>query len=96
MGKLAVIRVKGQVGLESGIKDTLSMLGLYRKNYCIVRDDTPSLRGMVRKVKDYVAWGELDAEPAGFGGRFVRLSYTKALTTGHKMDILRHFQGKDK
>ena len=58
--RLAVIRIRGQTGIKKDIKDTLKMLCLYRSNYCVVVDD--SLFGMIRKVKDYVTWGEIDDE----------------------------------
>jgi large subunit ribosomal protein L30 len=58
--KLAVIRIRGITGIEKGIKDTLSMLCLYHNNYCVVVND--SLLGMIKKVKDYVTWGEIDDE----------------------------------
>jgi len=59
-GRLAVIRVRGDVKVNKSIKDTLKMLRLYRKNYCslIGKRDL----GMVKKVKDYVTYGEIDKE----------------------------------
>ncbi len=60
--KIAVVRVRGVVNLKKSIKDTLKMLRLYRKNYCVVYNATPSILGMVNKVKNYVTWGEVDAE----------------------------------
>ncbi|MBW2974227.1 uL30 family ribosomal protein, partial [Candidatus Woesearchaeota archaeon] len=62
MSKIAVIRVRGSVNLKKEVKDTLELLRLYRKNYCIVVDDTPSYKGMITKVKDYVTFGEIDDE----------------------------------
>jgi len=59
MGKVAVVRIRGENNLNSDIKDTLKMLRLYRKHYCVVLDDTDSVRGMLKKVKDYVAYGNL-------------------------------------
>lgn len=60
--KIAVIRISGGVGLKRDIKDTLEMLRLYKKNCCVVLDETPSITGMVKKVKDFVAWGEVSEE----------------------------------
>lgn len=59
---VAVIRLRGKIGLKKSVKDTLEMLRLYRKNYCIVIDSTPSNLGMIEKVKDYITWGEIDDE----------------------------------
>ncbi len=58
-GKLAVILVRGMVGLTHPVKDTLRILKLGRKNTCVVVDDTPITRGMIMKVKDFVTWGEI-------------------------------------
>ena|SRR3989344_5543324 len=60
--KVAVIRVRGTIGIRKDIKDTLDMLRLYKKNYCVVLNDTPSIRGMVKKIKDYVTYGNIDEE----------------------------------
>ena len=60
--KIAIVRVRGDVNLKKTLKDTLKMLKLYRKNYCVIYDAKPSILGMVNKVKDYVTWGEIDQE----------------------------------
>jgi large subunit ribosomal protein L30 len=60
--KLAVVRVRGGVDARGEVIDTLRMLGLTRVNHCVLLDDTPSIRGMLQKAKDYVTWGEIDAE----------------------------------
>ncbi|HLC99271.1 MAG TPA: uL30 family ribosomal protein [Candidatus Nanoarchaeia archaeon] len=57
---VAVILVRGLIDIKEGIKDTLKMLRLFRKNYCVVIEDSASSRGMVNKVKDYTTWGEID------------------------------------
>ncbi len=57
--KLAVILVRGLVGVRRSQRDTLLLMRLRRKNICVVLDDTPSLRGMIQNVKDFVTWGEL-------------------------------------
>ncbi len=60
MSKIAAVRVRGSVKLNTKIKITLNLLRLYRKNFCIVVDDIPSFKGMIKKVKDYVTYGEID------------------------------------
>jgi large subunit ribosomal protein L30 len=60
--KLAIIVVRGNVKVAQTVIDTLHMLNLYRKNHCAVVDDTPSYRGMIDKVKDFVTWGEITDE----------------------------------
>lgn len=44
------------------VRDTLAMLRLHRINHLVIVDDTPSYRGMIQKVKDYITWGEIDKE----------------------------------
>ncbi len=60
--KLAIILIRGLVDKRGDIRDTLKFLNLKRKNNCAVFEDTPSIKGMITKVKDLVAWGELNEE----------------------------------
>jgi len=62
MKNIAVVRIRGKIGLRKGIKDTLNMLRLFNKNYCIVLNNKPQNIGMIKKVKDYVTWGEIEEE----------------------------------
>ena len=63
--KIAVIRVRGSINVKKGIKDTLDMLKLYKKNYCVVLNVSSSVLGMVKKVESYATWGEIDDETMG-------------------------------
>jgi len=36
------------------------MLRLNNKNHCVIINNSPNMIGMLRKVKDYVTWGELN------------------------------------
>ena len=58
--KLAVVRVRGLTGVRYDISATLKKLGLYKKNYCIVVPKTQSYVGMIKMIKDYATWGEID------------------------------------
>tara|TARA_Y100000034_G_scaffold131715_1_gene193070 strand:+ start:1718 stop:2188 length:471 start_codon:yes stop_codon:yes gene_type:complete len=60
MKRVAVIRIRGSMGVRKEIKDTMSMLRLNNKNHCVVISNKPNQIGMLRKVKDYVTWGEID------------------------------------
>ena len=57
----AVVQVRGVVNTRQDIKDTLKMLRLHHNNHCVLGADTPENLGMIRKVQDYVAYGEVDA-----------------------------------
>lgn len=60
--ELAVILIRGTVNVQQPIKDTLTMLRLRKKHVCVIIPDTPTMRGMIRQVKDLITWGTIDAE----------------------------------
>ncbi|BAD85709.1 LSU ribosomal protein L30P [Thermococcus kodakarensis KOD1] len=62
MAKLALIRLRSGIRARGEVRDTLAMLRLHRINHLVIVDDTPSYRGMIQKVKDYITWGEIDKE----------------------------------
>ncbi len=49
-GKLKLTQIKSAIGRKPGQRDTLIGLGLNGQRRSTVIDDTPSMRGMVRKV----------------------------------------------
>ena len=59
---IAVIRISGCVGVRREIVETLNRLRLRRKYSCIVFEQTKEKMGMVKKVKDFVAYGEINNE----------------------------------
>jgi large subunit ribosomal protein L30 len=58
----AIVQVRGVVNTRREIKDTLKMLRLHHINHCVLVPETPEYLGMIRKVKDYIAYGEVDEE----------------------------------
>ncbi|MCW1300904.1 MAG: 50S ribosomal protein L30 [Candidatus Nanoarchaeia archaeon] len=62
MRRIAVIRIRGRVGVSPDIKRTLELLNLKRKYNCVIVKDVPSILGMLKKVENYVTWGEIDRE----------------------------------
>ena len=58
----AVIRLRGSVKVRKEISDTMSMLKLHRVNHCVILPKTKEFEGMLRKVKDYVTYGEINKE----------------------------------
>lgn len=58
----AVIRLRGKHDLRKGVEDTLKMLHLTRQNHCVVVPQDSTHRGMLKTVKDFVTWGEVDEE----------------------------------
>ncbi|RJT02647.1 50S ribosomal protein L30 [Halococcus sp. IIIV-5B] len=54
----ALVQVRGEVNMEQGVRDTLSMLNIHSTNHCTFVPETDTYRGMITKVNDYVAYGE--------------------------------------
>lgn len=60
---IAVIRIKGDVGLRKGIKNTFERMRLKKKYSCIVFEKPGKEQlGMIEKVRDFVAYGEISKE----------------------------------
>lgn len=60
---IAIIRIKGQVGINKDITETLNRLNIKRKYHCIVLDNPgEEYLGMLRKVRDFVAYGNINEE----------------------------------
>ena len=59
---IAIVRIKGRVGSNKEIEKTLSLLKLKKKNHCVVLNLNDGLTGMIKKIKRYVTWGEIDKE----------------------------------
>ncbi len=58
----AVVRLRGGVKTRQDIRDTLEMLNLDRINHCVLIPETSNFQGMIRKAKDYIAWGNINPE----------------------------------
>ncbi|VVB72170.1 50S ribosomal protein L30 [uncultured archaeon] len=56
----AIVRLRGEVNVRPEIKATLGMLRIHSVNHCVIVKEDPHYRGMIQKVKDYVAWGKID------------------------------------
>ena len=59
-GNVAVVLVRGKINVRHDIKKTLEQLRLYSKNCCIVLPKTKENLGMIKKIKDYITWGDID------------------------------------
>src|SRR3989344_6911505 len=62
MTKIAIVRIRGMFHLNPDTRDTLTHLGLQKKNNCVILEATPSVMGMVKLVKDFVTWGPVSAD----------------------------------
>ncbi len=54
MATLKIKQIKSKIGATSDQKRTLESLGLHKISQVVEREDTPSLRGMIRKVHHLV------------------------------------------
>lgn len=59
---IAIIRISGQVDLRGDIKSTLDRLRLRKKYTCVILQENKEISGMLKKVSQYVAYGEIDDE----------------------------------
>ncbi|MDE1823773.1 MAG: uL30 family ribosomal protein [Candidatus Micrarchaeota archaeon] len=62
---IAVIRVRGTMGVRRSISETMSRLNLRRVNNMVVLYGTKSNIGMIMKCKDFVTFGEINQETLG-------------------------------
>jgi large subunit ribosomal protein L30 len=59
---IAAIRVRGTVGTEHSVENTMRSMHLYRKNYCTLVNESSEMKGMLTKAKDFITWGIVDSE----------------------------------
>ncbi len=62
MGQIAAIRLRGKWNIKTGIEDTLTLLGIRRKNNMVILENTKNNMGMLAKAKDYITYGEINKE----------------------------------
>lgn len=60
--RLAVIRLRGIPDTPPDVEHTLYLLRLRRRFTCVIIDDRPAYLGMLHVVRDWVTWGEIDAD----------------------------------
>jgi len=60
MAKLKVTQVRSRNSRPEKQRQTLTALGLRRLHHSVTHNDTPQIRGMIRKVKHLVDVEEVD------------------------------------
>jgi len=58
----AVVMVRGVVGTDRKLKDTLMMLRLHRINHCVIVPKNQNYDGMLHKARNFITWGEIDSQ----------------------------------
>lgn len=61
----AVIRIRGGGNTKRDVEDGLKMLKLNKKHSCILVPETKQYEGMIKKLKNWVTWGEISEEMLG-------------------------------
>jgi ribosomal protein L30/L7E len=59
---IAVIRIQGQVNVKKDIKEAFKRLGLKTKYNCILLEPTKENLGMIKQLRDKIAYGEINEE----------------------------------
>lgn len=62
MAKLAIIRVRGMVRIRHDIRRAMDQLNLRKHNRATIVDDTPAVRGQLKKVQSFVTWGPVSED----------------------------------
>ena len=64
--KVAAVLIRSFHGMRQEIRDTLKLLNLTKKHSAVVLEANPITMGMLRKVENYVTFGEIteDTEKA--------------------------------
>jgi large subunit ribosomal protein L30 len=60
VAKLRITWTKSGIGYAVDQKRTIKALGLHRLNHTVKHDDSPSIRGMIAKVRHLVKVEEVD------------------------------------
>jgi large subunit ribosomal protein L30 len=103
----AIVRLRGSLDIKPKIKDTLRMLRLHKVNHCVVVAGNVYYKGMIRKAKDYVAWGEISEDMLELllkkrgrleGGKRLTEEYLRENTSFRSTKELAHaiYEGKEK
>ena len=59
MAKLRITYTKSSIGCSVDQKETIKSIGLRKLNSSVVRDDSPTVRGMIFKVRHLVTVQEV-------------------------------------
>jgi large subunit ribosomal protein L30 len=74
----AVVKMRGIAKTKPDVRRTLELLNLDRTNHCVLVKNDAHYNGMLQKVKDYVAWGDID------GNTLSVLLEKRGMLEGHK------------
>ncbi len=84
---IAAVRIRGTPGVKPDTRRALNQLGLSKVNSCVLLPRDDSTLGQMRRVNDYVTWGELDADGAAVLLGRADVSGRKKLTEDRVEDV---------
>ncbi|MEJ5307205.1 MAG: 50S ribosomal protein L30 [candidate division WOR-3 bacterium] len=59
MAKLKITQIRSEIDYDITQKRTIKALGLKKLHHSVIKEDTPSIRGMIEKVKHLVKVEEI-------------------------------------
>ena len=59
---IAAVKIRGNVDVPKPVKDTMTNLGLVKRNQIVVYEEDDSIKGMMNKAKDYITYGQISDE----------------------------------
>lgn len=62
MALLLIIRLRGDPDIPPNVRHTLRLLRLHKRYHAVIHPNSESIKGMLRVVKDWVTWGEIDKD----------------------------------
>ena len=62
MSKLSITQVRSAIGRRIDQKKTLTALGITRLGRPVFHDDTPQIRGMIKKIEHLLEVREVDEQ----------------------------------
>ncbi len=62
--KLKITQIRSIIDRPKDQKRTIAALGLGRPNYSTIKNDTPQIRGMIKKVSHLVKVEEIEEDEA--------------------------------
>jgi large subunit ribosomal protein L30 len=58
----AIVRLRGKADTHHSVGKTLELLRLHKVNHAVIYNESDTLKGMLKKAKDKVTWGEITPE----------------------------------
>ncbi len=90
---IAAVRIRGHIGRRGQHEDTLNMLGMKKVNAVVVLPESQTIKGMLKHVEDFIAWGELSKElEQNLSGK--KVHHMKPPKKGYK-SLKRHYPKGD-